>query len=140
MTGPLDIPGNWKLLVGVFFGIIYGFVLAKSGICQRTAVKDFLAFRSSLVLKTVFTALAAGMILFFFFRYMRLVELRIGESYLWGSLIGGLFAGGALALTGLTPMGALISIAGGRIYAVWFFVGMLIATPVVKAVESFLEK
>lgn len=140
MIGPLDIPGNWKLVVGVFFGILYGFVLAKSGICQRPAVKDFLSFRSSHTFKAVLTAAGSGILLFFLFRYLRLVELRIGHGYLWGSILGGLSAGAALAMTGLTPMGSLISLAGGRLYAIWFFLGMLVAMPLVRAVESFLDR
>ncbi len=127
---PLSLTGNYQVVAALLFGMALGFLLVKSDLAWRESWRGFFQLQSGRMLKTLILAVVAGTALFFLARRAGMARVHVPEAWFWTSLLGGAVSGVGAALVGLVPVAALASLAGGRLYALGAFAGMLLAVPV----------
>lgn len=137
---PLDLSDNYKLAAGIIMGMAFGFVLVKSDLAWPKSILDALLLRNGRIIKTILLTLAAGAVFFFVTRKVGLTEIQVRPTYLWGSIFGGIICGCGLVLCPMTPTTATASLAGGKFYAVWSILGMMLALPAVSEISYWLSK
>lgn len=136
---PFNLDGNAKLVAGILLGIAFGITLVKSQLAWRKTVINQYEIKDNTFFRTIFCSLAAGILLFYFAEQSGMVTVNLRPSFFWGASLGGFLCAFGLALCGLVPSTVVASIAAGRLYAIWVFVGMLIAIPAVQIVSNFLS-
>ena len=141
---PLALQGNIKLAAAMVFGIMLGFILVKCELVDRVQVKSELTFASMKMCKTLLLALGVGMLAFALLRSVHVVQTQIPPTTFWGTLVGGILVGVGLGIGGLVPVTAVAALGAGRLYAVWFIQGMILAFPAAKFLrdncKSILDK
>ncbi len=135
----LELDGMPRLTAALLIGMLLGFTLIKAGITSKKTVNEALLLKNGSALNTFFTALIAGMLLFFIARNCGVAELHTHPAYLWSSVIGGILAGAGLMLTGMTPVTSLAALAKGRVQTLWVLAGMTLALPAADAVSGVLS-
>jgi hypothetical protein len=94
---------NIQLLWGLLFGIIFGFLLQKSGVTKYDVIINQLLLTDFTVLKVMLSAVITGMIGLHIFQRLGWVTLR-PKSGSWGkNAVGGLIFGLGFALLGYCP-------------------------------------
>lgn len=136
---PLALDGNYRIAAGVVLGILFGFLLVKSGLAWRKTLMDTFSLKDSSFLKTFLVSIALGTALFYFAQKLGLVNTNFRPVYFWGAVSGGVLAGTGAALCGLFPSSAVASAASGRTYAIWVITGMLLAMPATGMLSNFLS-
>jgi hypothetical protein len=116
-----------QIVLGLFIGIAFGFLLQKSNVTSYQVVIGQLLLSDFTVIKMMLSAVIVGMIGFSLLKRRGLVQPHIVSGSAGSSLAGGLVFGLGFALLGYCPgtvagavgQGALDALFGG-------FVGMLI--------------
>lgn len=98
-----------NILFGLIVGIIFGYILTRTGITKYPRVMGMLLLKDFKILKFMLTAVTSSMILFYVLGDFGLLTLSL-KSLDWGKLVGGLIFGTGMALLGYCPgtMGARI--------------------------------
>lgn len=111
------------LLWGLFFGMVFGFLLQKGGVTQYDVIEGQLLWVDFTVLKVMLSAVLTGMIGIYFMKTVGWVELHPKPGSAGMSIIGGLIFGIGFAVLGYCPgtiagaigNGYLDALAGGTI-------------------------
>ncbi len=121
-----------KLLQGLIFGIIFGFLLQKGGVTKYDVIINQLLFVDFTVVKIMLSAVVTGMLGLFFMQGLGLIRLR-PKAGSWGkNATGGLIFGMGFALLGYCPgtiagamgngyMDAIVAGLPGIITGSWLF-------------------
>ncbi len=92
-----------KLLPGLIFGIIFGFLLNKGGVTKYDVIINQLLFVDFTVVKIMLTAVVTGMLGLFLMQGLGLIKQR-PKAGSWGkNATGGLIFGMGFALLGYCP-------------------------------------
>jgi uncharacterized protein len=92
-----------KLFWGLFFGIIFGFLLQKGGVTKYDVIINLLMLIDFTVLKIMLSAVVTGMIGLYIMQGLGWIKLR-PKAGSWGkNAIGGLIFGVGFALLGYCP-------------------------------------
>jgi hypothetical protein len=92
-----------KLLMGLIFGIIFGFLLQKGGVTKYDVIINQLRLTDFTVVKVMLSAVVVGMIGLFIMQSVGWIKLR-PKSGSWGkNVFGGLIFGAGFALLGYCP-------------------------------------
>ena len=116
-----------QIMLGLFTGIGFGFLLQKSNVTSYSVVIGQLLLTDFTVLKMMLSAVIVGTIGFHLLKRMGLVQLHVVSGSVGSSLTGGIIFGLGFALLGYCPgtvagavgQGALDALFGG-------FLGMLV--------------
>jgi uncharacterized protein len=92
-----------SLIWGLFFGIIFGFLLQKGGATKYNVIIGQLLLEDFTVLKIMLTAAVTGMIGIYFMKSMGWVKLYPKPGSVGMSVIGGLIFGVGFAVLGYCP-------------------------------------
>jgi hypothetical protein len=94
---------NMRLVEGLLFGIIFGFLLQKGGVTKYDVIINQLLLTDFTVLKVMLSAVITGMIGLHIMQDLGWIKLR-PKSGSWGkNAIGGLIFGLGFALLGYCP-------------------------------------
>jgi uncharacterized protein len=112
-----------QLVLGLLFGICFGFLLQKGGVTDYTVIEGQLLLTNFTVLRVMLSAVMVGMIGFHLLRHLGYVRSHAAEGTLGANVIGGLIFGIGFALLGYCPgtvagavgTGALDALAGGMV-------------------------
>lgn len=112
-----------QLVLGLLFGICFGFLLQKGGVTDFNVIEGQLLLTDFTVLKVMLSAVMVGMIGFHLLRHFGYVRSHAAEGTLGSNVIGGLIFGVGFALLGYCPgtvagavgTGALDALFGGMI-------------------------
>ena len=137
---PLALNGAWRLVAGILLGAAFGFLIVKSEIVWRRTFIDQLFLRDSRFIRTFLVSVTVGCLLFWVCRRYGMVPDHFRPVFVWAAAVGGLITALGLALCGQVPATVVAAIASGRVYAIWAFLGMLLALPVVRFVGGWLER
>jgi uncharacterized protein len=98
-----------NILFGLVVGIIFGYILTRTGITKYPRVMGMLLLKDFKILKFMLTAVTSSMILFYLLGDLGFLTLTL-KSLDWGKLVGGLIFGTGMGLLGYCPgtMGARI--------------------------------
>lgn len=112
-----------QIVLGLLFGICFGFLLQKGGVTSFDVIEGQLLLTDFTVLKLMLSAVIVGMAGFHLLKHFGLVRLHAAEGSVGANVIGGLIFGVGFALLGYCPgtvagavgTGALDALFGGMI-------------------------
>lgn len=110
-------------ILGLLFGIMFGFLLQKGGATDYNVIIGQLLLTDFTVLKLMLSAVIIGMIGFHLLRHFGHVQLHAAKGSVGSNVIGGLLFGVGFALLGYCPgtvagavgSGALDALFGGMV-------------------------
>lgn len=98
--GPLDITGMPRLLLGLLTGVLFGFILQRSGLTRYATIVGFFRLTDLRMLKVMMAAIASGMIGVYALHDLGLVNLHVKPLMLGANVMGGLVFGVGMLLLG----------------------------------------
>jgi hypothetical protein len=114
---------NAQIVLGLLFGIVFGFLLQKGGVTDYNVIIGQLLLTDFTVLKLMLSAVIVGMIGFHLLKHFGHVQLHAAEGSIGANVIGGLIFGVGFGLLGYCPgtvagavgTGALDALFGGMV-------------------------
>ena len=119
-------PTNAKqLFLGLFFGIVFGFLLQKGGVAKYHILLGVLLLEDFTVIKVMLSTIIVGMIGVFTLHGLGLVDLQIKPTRYAANILGGLLFGVGFALIGYCPGTGTAALGQGNFDAVAGILGLL---------------
>ncbi|VAY87889.1 Rhodanese domain protein [hydrothermal vent metagenome] len=132
LTYPLFTTGfisnGENLLYGLFIGIIFGFILERTGFARSINIVPVFYFRDLRVSQVMVSAIltcSTWIIIAVFNGWLDFNQLFIPTTYLWPYMIGGALFGLSMIMAGWCPGTAVIGFATGKIDAAIFLLGIM---------------
>jgi len=118
-----------QLLIGLGFGLIFGFLLHKGGVTKYDVIVGQLLLIDFTVVKIMLSAVVTGMIGIYFMKSMGWVKLSLKNGSFGMNVIGGLIFGAGFAVLGYCPGTIAGAIGNGYLDAIFGgLIGILIGT------------
>lgn len=117
--------GASQLVLGLFFGIIFGFLLQKGGVAKYEVLMGALLLTDFTVMKIMLAAILVGMVGIFSMHGLGLVKLHVKPTKYAANVIGGLVFGAGFALLGYCPGTGAAAFGQGNLDAVAGIAGLL---------------
>lgn len=114
-----------QLLLGLCFGIAFGFLLQKGGVAKFEVLLGALLLTDLTVMKIMLTAILVGMLGIFGMHGLGLVKLHVKPTRYAANVIGGLIFGIGFALLGYCPGTGAAALGQGNLDAVAGILGLL---------------
>jgi len=128
------------LIWGLFFGIVFGFLLQKGGVTKYDVIVGQLLLEDFTVLKIMLSAVITGMIGIYFMKTMGWVQLHPKPGSAGMSIIGGLIFGVGFAVLGYCPGTIAGAVGNGYLDAlVGGVIGILIGAGLLASVYPKLR-
>jgi len=140
LTGKLEIAMNEKeqdplpmveknptlqLVLGLVFGLAFGFLLQKGGVAKYHVLVGMLLLRDFTVMKVMLSAILVGMVGIYALRHWGLVKLQVKPTRYAANIIGGLIFGVGFALAAYCPGTGAAALGQGNMDAIAVMVGMI---------------
>jgi len=125
-SGFLD--SNTNLILALFIGIMFGFILERAGFATAAHIAPVFYFRNIMVAKVMVSAIVTAATLLFLgiiFGYIDYNNVFIPTTYVWAYLVGGVIFGIGMVMSGWCPGTAVTGIATGKIDAIIFALGLV---------------
>lgn len=133
MTAPLSVGienfENINLLLALFIGIGFGFVLEQSGFSSSRKLAGVFYGYDMTVMKVFFTAAITamtGLLFFSLFGWINLDLIYVNNTFVYSAITGGILMGIGFILGGFCPGTSICAVAIGKIDAMIFVVGIII--------------
>lgn len=133
MTAPLSVGienfENINLLLALFIGIGFGFVLEQSGFSSSRKLAGVFYGYDMTVMKVFFTAAITamtGLLFFSLFGWIDLDLIYVNNTFLYSAITGGVLMGIGFILGGFCPGTSICAVAIGKIDAMIFVLGIII--------------
>lgn len=114
-----------QLLLGLVFGIAFGFLLQKGGVAKYEVLLGSLLLTDFTVMKIMLTAILVGMVGIFGMHALGLVKLHVKPTRYAANVIGGLVFGAGFALLGYCPGTGAAALGQGNLDAIAGIGGLL---------------
>lgn len=114
-----------QLALGLFFGILFGFLLQKGGVAKYHILIGVLLLEDFTVVKVMMTAIVVGSIGIFGLRTLGLVKLHIKPTRYAGNILGGLLFGVGFGLMGYCPGTGAAALGQGNLDAISGVLGLM---------------
>lgn len=129
-----------RLLLGLLTGIIFGWLLQRSGVARFSTIIGQFLFRDFTMMKMMLTAIVTGGVGVYAMQSVGLVTLSVKPMLLGGVLVGSVIFGAGLAVLGYCPGTGVAAAAQGSRDAIAGVLGMFAGSalfaelyPVLKA-------
>ncbi len=129
-----------KLLAGVVFGLVFGFLLQKGGVGKFNILIGQLLFQDFTVAKIMLTAIVVGMVGVFVLHHFAKVNLHVKPTRIGSNIIGGVFFGAGFALMGYCPGTAAAALGQGRWDALFGMLGLVAGSWIFAEFSAYLKK
>jgi uncharacterized membrane protein YedE/YeeE len=127
-------------LLGLLFGIIFGFLLQKGGVGQYDILVGALLLRDFTVFKIILSAILVGMVGVFTMHRLGLVKLHIKPLRYGPNIIGGLIFGLGFGLSGYCPGTGAVALAQGSYDALFAMLGLVAGSYAYAEMSGFLSR
>jgi len=114
-----------QLVVGLLFGVVFGFLLQKSGVAKYEVLIGQFLLTDFTVIKVMLTAITVGMLGVFLLRALGLVELHVKPTHYAANIAGGLLFGVGLGLLGYCPGTGVAALGQGNYDAIAGILGLM---------------
>jgi hypothetical protein len=121
---------NAQIVLGLFFGIIFGFLLQKSGVTEYGVILGQLLLTDFTVVKVMLSAIIVGMIGVYAMKAAGLVNLHYKLGSIGATIIGGLIFGAGFAILGYCPGTVAGAVGSGALDALVGMIGIVIGAGV----------
>lgn len=129
-----------KLMAGVFFGLVFGFLLQKGGVGKFNVLVGQLLLQDFTVAKVMLTAIVVGMIGVFTLSHFGKVELHIKPTRIGANIIGGLVFGAGFALLGYCPGTVAVALGQGSWDALFGMVGLVAGSWIFAEISGWSKR
>lgn len=129
-----------QLVLGAFFGILFGFLLQKGGVAKYHILAGVLLLEDFTVIKVMLTAIIVGCVGIFSLHALGLVKLHIKPTRYGANIIGGLIFGVGFALLGYCPGTGAAALGQGNWDAIAGIVGLMVGSYVYAEASGALGK
>ncbi len=129
-----------QLMLGAFFGIVFGFLLQKGGVAKYNVLMGILLLKDFTVVKVMMTAILVGTVGIFTLHAMGLVKLHIKPTRYAANVMGGLLFGVGFALLGYCPGTGAAALGQGNYDAIVGIIGLMAGSYLFAEMSSFLNK
>ncbi|RPH92934.1 sulfurtransferase [candidate division KSB1 bacterium] len=126
---PDIISEQLNLVVALFLGIGFGFVLEQAGFSSSRKLAGVFYGYDFTVLRVFFTAAVtamSGVLLLGYFGWLDLDAIYVNPTWLWPAIVGGAIMGLGFVLGGYCPGTSLCAAAIGKVDAMFFVLGGLL--------------
>jgi hypothetical protein len=131
--------GPRQLVLGLIFGIVFGFLLQKGGVAKYDVLLGALFLTDFTVMKIMLTAIAVGMIGIFSMHRLGLVQLHVKPTRYAANIIGGLIFGVGFALLGYCPGTGAAALGQGNYDAIAGVMGLLAGSYLYAEFSGYLD-
>ncbi len=116
-----------QVILAAVFGLLFGFVLQKSGAANPQRIIDMLRLKDYHLLKVILFSIGFSSLLLFVLASMGIIEAHfsVKTAYI-GVIVGGLVFGAGWALSGFCPGTSVVAAGAGRKDAWMFILGGLL--------------
>ncbi len=135
---PIASPG--KLIGGVIFGLMFGFLLQKGGVGKYHILLGQLLLQDWTVVKIMMTAIVVGMVGIFVLHHFAKVNLHLKPTKLASNIIGGLLFGAGFALIGYCPGTGAAALGQGSWDALFGMAGLVAGSWLYAELSGTLKK
>lgn len=129
-----------KLIAGVIFGLMFGFLLQKGGVAKYNVLIGQLLLQDWTVAKIILTAIVVGMIGIFPLHHFAKVNLHIKPTRIGANIIGGFVFGAGFALSGYCPGTAAAALGQGSWDALFVMVGLIAGSWLFAELSGWTKK
>ncbi|MCA1245947.1 YeeE/YedE thiosulfate transporter family protein [Massilia sp. MS-15] len=129
-----------QLVLGLLFGIVFGFLLQKGGVAKYDVLLGALLLTDFTVMKIMLSAILVGMIGIFGMHALGLVKLQLKPTKYAANVIGGLIFGAGFALIGYCPGTGAAALGQGNLDAVAGIAGLLAGSYLYAELSGNLSK
>lgn len=134
------IPTRAQLLLGLIFGIAFGFLLQKGGVAKYEVLMGQLLLRDFTVAKVILSAVVVGMIGIGLMRQAGLVRSHLKPTKVWANVIGGLVFGAGFALAAYCPGTGAAALGQGNFDAFAVVAGLMAGSYVYALFSTRLDE
>ncbi|GAA5263464.1 DUF6691 family protein [Methanocalculus sp. MC3] len=129
-----------QVLLGLLFGIIFGFLLQKGGVATYDVILGQLLLTDFTVVKIMMTAILVGMIGVYVMKAAGLVHLHTKLGSAGATIIGGLIFGAGFAVLGYCPGTAAAAVGSGALDALVGMIGIVIGAGIFARLYPRLDR
>lgn len=129
-----------QLLLGLLFGLIFGFLLQKGGVAKYHILLGVLLLEDFTVVKVMLTAVIVGCIGVFGLYALGLVKLHVKPTRYAANIIGGLVFGVGFALIGYCPGTGAAALGQGNWDAIAGVAGLMLGSYLFAETSGWLGK
>ena len=129
-----------KLITGLLFGLVFGFLLQKGGVGKFNVLIGQLLLQDWTVAKIMLTAIVVGMIGVFPLHHFAKVNLHIKPTRIGANIIGGLIFGAGFALMGYCPGTAAAALGQGSWDALFGMAGLIAGSWVFAELSGWTKR
>lgn len=137
--GTNEKPHATLLMLGMLFGIGFGFLLQKGGVGKFHILIGQLLLRDFTVMKVMLTAIAVGMAGAFVLRAMGKLDLQVKPTRFGANIIGGLLFGAGFALAAYCPGTNMVALGQGNLDALAVAAGLIAGSYLFALSENGLK-
>lgn len=117
-----------KLTAGLFFGLIFGFLLQKGGVAKFDILIGVLLLENFVVVKVMLTGIIVGMVGSYILRRLEIIKLQINETKYGANTLGGLIFGVGFGLLAYCPGTNAAAVGQGNLDALTGILGLLLGS------------
>lgn len=114
-----------QLMLGLAFGIVFGFLLQKGGVAKYHILMGVLLLEDMTVVKVMLSAIVVGMVGVFSLKALGVVKLHLKPTRYAANIVGGLLFGVGFALLGYCPGTGAAALGQGNFDALGGILGLL---------------
>lgn len=129
-----------QLLLGLLFGICFGFLLQKGGVAKFDVLIQQLLLEDFTVLKVMLSAVLVGMVGVWSLHGLGLVELHVKPTRYAANIVGGLVFGVGFALAAYCPGTGAAALGQGNFDALAVMLGMVVGAFVFAALPDLVGR
>lgn len=129
-----------QLLLGVLFGVIFGFLLQKGGVAKYHVLIGALLLEDFTVVKVMLSAIIVGCVGIFCLHSFNLVKLHIKPTRYAANVIGGLLFGVGFGLLGYCPGTGAAALGQGNWDVLSGIVGLLLGSYLFAEVSGLISQ
>jgi uncharacterized protein len=127
-----------QLVLGLVFGVAFGFLLQKSGVARYEVLMGQLLLTDFTAMKIMLTAIVVGMVGIFSLRALGLVELHVKPTHYAANITGGLLFGVGLGVLGYCPGTGVAALGQGNYDAIAGILGLMAGSYLFAETSAFV--
>jgi len=139
-TPQQESPKTKNLLLAVFFGLIFGFLLQKGGAAKYNVLMGILLLEDFTVVKLMLSAIVVGMLGVFTLVALGKAKLSLKPTQIGANIIGGLIFGAGFALLAYCPGTGAAALGQGNWDAIFGIIGLMAGSYIYAELSGTLER
>jgi hypothetical protein len=128
-----------QLVLGLVFGIVFGFLLQKGGVARYEVLMGQFFLTDFTVMKVILTAIVVGMVGVFALHALGLVKLHVKPTRYAANIAGGLVFGVGMALLGYCPGTGAAALGQGNYDAIAGMLGLMAGSYLYAETSGYLS-